>query len=296
MTDIIVFGSNGQLGNRIEHYLQKSNLNCVFFTKKECDISDKKKLEKIYKKYKPAFVVNAAAYTDVDGAEKNFEQALSINFEAVSNLVNISNKFESVLIHFSTDYVFNSKNKIPIKENSEKNPINKYGVSKHLGEEIIINQAKKYFIFRISWVYSQNGKNFPNTIIDLALKEKTLHVVDDQLGVPTSVDFISKMLLKILLDDKSNKKYGIYNLIPSGHTTWYELAIKIVKKIKKNDNENNYKVNNIIPVKSNFFETTAKRPNYSVLDNTKLIKTFKINTYSWELYFDDFLDKLTANE
>lgn len=295
MISVLVLGSQGQLGNEICNQLKKLKIQHYFLSRKDCDITDENNLIKIFESIKPSFVINAAAFTDVDGAEIHYQKALDVNYHAVNNLVELSNRFDATLIHFSTDYVFNSIQKCPIKENSKKNPINKYGISKHLGEESIIEKSKKYFIFRISWVYGLKGNNFPKTIINKLKEENTLYVVDDQIGTPTSTNFISEALCKIILNSKFRKMYGVYNLTPCGQTTWHEFAIKILEKLKTIDNQS-YKFKDVVPVNSNYYNFKANRPKYSVLDNTKLKKTFKINTYNWSNYFDQFIEEYFNNE
>ena len=288
---IVILGSEGQLGKELSEKLV-SNFSVHSLSRSDCDITNSSMLDGIIKKIQPNIIINAAAYTDVDGAEDNFHTANKINNKSLLNISKSANSINALLIHFSTDYVFNVNNKIPITEETKKNPVNKYGLTKHLGEEIVIQNCKKYFIFRISWVYGKFGNNFPKKIISLARKNTNLKIINDQFGIPTSTSFIAEIIDKILCNKFYGSHYGIYNLSPSGSTTWYSLAVKLIDEIKKSTNLN-LKVKKIIPVKSDEFIAKAKRPKYSCLDNTKLKKTFKIETYSWDYYIKkDLMDLL----
>lgn len=283
---IVILGSNGQLGRELSKKLSK-NFSVYPLSRIDCDICNISILKKSVGNIKPDIIINAAAYTDVDEAEDNFDKANKINNESLQGISQISNSINALLIHFSTDYVFNVDNKTPIAEETPKNPINKYGLTKHLGEETIIRNCNNYFIFRISWVYGEFGNNFPKKIISLAKKYQTLRVIDDQLGIPTSTLFIADVLNKILSDEGYMALKGIYNLSPSGSCTWYEFATRLIEIRSKTDFS--LKVKEIIPVKSDEFITKAKRPHFSCLDNTKMKKTFKINPYNWGHYLEEII-------
>jgi dTDP-4-dehydrorhamnose reductase len=290
MKKILIFGANGQLGQELTLEFNKNYL-VTPLTKSQCDITNKNQVSEIISKTKPDIVINSSAYTNVDDAEDNFEIANTINNRSLVNIIDACNVNNSILIHFSTDYVFNSSNQIPIEEDQIKNPINKYGLSKHLGEEKIINRSKKFYIFRVGWVYGMYGDNFPLKIISLAKKNQSLEVINDQIGTPTSTNFIAETLGNIFISKKFEKSFGIYNLSPNGSTSWYYFANKIFNILKVNS-KLTISLQNILPVSSDNFKTKAKRPKYSCLSNTKLIKTFKIKPYNWEVYFDKFIEEL----
>jgi dTDP-4-dehydrorhamnose reductase len=218
------------------------------------------------------------------------EAANDVNLKAVENITKICNLFDISLIHFSTDYVFDGNSSKPILEDNTKKPINYYGKTKHLGEEIIINKMKKYFIFRISWVYGLHGSNFPKTIIELTKTKTNLSVINDQIGCPTPTFLIVNVIKLILRDNDLIKKYGIYNLAPLGSTSWYEIAYQIYEYFADNPK---CKLENIEPVKSTSYITKAKRPKYSVLDNNKIIKNFNLNFKKWDLYLKEFLSNIS---
>ena len=284
---VLLLGSSGQLGKEIsKNHLIRSNYSLLALDRNECDITNFEKIDEVIDKIKPAFVINCAAYTNVDKAEKEKELANQINNIAVENLSKACKKVDSTLIHFSTDYVFNSISTSPIKEKNKKDPINFYGYSKHLGEEKIFKILKKFFIFRISWVYGEYGENFPKKIIELMKKNKELNVVNDQFGSPTPTSLISSAIGKIICDNKLNKKFGVYNLSPDNYCSWFDIAEKIAKKQKKF-------TNGINPISSKNFKSDASRPSYSCLDNAHFKKTFKMQIEDWSFYMDDFLNGLT---
>ena len=199
-------------------------------------------------------------------------------------------KFESILFHFSTDYVFDSSIKKPLIEEDLKKPINVYGDSKLEGEIEIINTLENYFILRVCWVYGRNGKNFPKTILKLAKEKKELKVVCDQLGSPTPtvliVDIVHNILKKI---DENFKNFGIYHVSPDGCCSWYDVACRVLEYAS---DKSEYILKKVTPVSSNEFITKAKRPKYSYLNTNKLVSTFDIKADHWTKYLDEFLNEI----
>ncbi len=291
MLKVLVTGSNGQLGKEFKKNISFNSLfETNYCSKEECDISDFIKTEKILRTYKPNILINCAAYTNVDKAEIHKNEANIINNLAVENLAKLSKILNITLIHFSTDYVFGKCINRPFKENDKKNPINYYGMTKHLGEEKIINIAKKYFIFRVSWLYSIYGNNFPKTIMSLTKVKNELDVVNDQIGIPTSTTFVVAIVENILQNFQANHNlYGVYNCVPYGECSWNEIANKI---LDKNILDKKCVCKKINPVNSEKFNTIAKRPFYSVLNNESLISNFNLSLQNWEYYFDNFLNDI----
>jgi len=284
---IIVLGSNGQLGSEFKF---DQNFNKTFdvisLDKSNCDILNFKETYKKISEFKPDYIINCAAYTKVDMAEINKDISNSINYIAVKNLAKISKILNSVLIHFSTDYVFDGSAKIPIKEDNLKKPINHYGFTKHLGEEAVVRSLSKFFIFRVSWVYGEYGTNFPKTMIELLKKRNEISVVNDQVGCPTPTTMIVNVIIKIIKMNDNSDQFGIFNLAPNGQCTWFDIADYISK------NKYPSKPIQINPVDSNFFKLDAERPKYSVLDNQKIIKTFDLRFKGWDEYLKTFLNKV----
>jgi len=222
----------------------------------ELDVTSKKKVIDRITKLKPELVINCSAYTDVDSCEDNRDFCFAINGEAVEYIAKACGMINAKLVHFSTDYVFDGK-KIGYNEDDEPNPLNVYGESKYLGEIKLIENCKKYYLIRISWLYGRNGKNFIETILRVVKEKPYLEVVDDQIGNPTyAVDVANK--IKEVLD----KEYGIYHVTNSGHCSWYEYTKEILKLSNINKE--------VKPIQSYQLNRKAKRPNYSILNNNKL--------------------------
>ena len=292
MNRILLLGAGGQLGQEIYKDLS-NNYDILSLTKKECDITNYSLLEEKIKLFKPKVIINAAAYTNVDDAENNESLADNINHLAVDNLARLSKNYKVVLIHFSTDYIFNHKINEPIDEDEKEDPINLYGLTKYLGEKSIIRNMENFYILRISWVYGKYGKNFPKTILRLAKNKKELNIVSDQIGSPTPTSLISSVLNKLLvLHFKGDNYFGIYNLSPSGSCSWYEIGNFILEHVK---DKKNIKLKTINKISSEEFKSLAKRPKYSYLDNSKIKKVLNVNIRDWKYYLKDFIDSNYGN-
>lgn len=201
-------------------------------------------------------IINCAAYTNVDGAEDNYENAYDVNVTGVKNLVEYAKKKDVPLVHISTDYVFNGTSEIPYCETDAVCPESVYGKTKEEGERVV-RAYEKHFIVRTAWLYGKHGKNFVKTIMRVAKEKGQLKVVSDQIGCPTNADDLVNQILRIVQTDA----YGTYHCTGSGACSWYDFACEIVK------------LSNIpcvvSPCKTGEFPTKAKRPAYSVLNNTK---------------------------
>ncbi len=284
-TKILLTGKNGQLARTIISDLQKEYI-IKSYCKKKLDITVKKNLEKIILKNKPTILINTAAYNNVENSERNKRLANQTNFIAVKYLKKICDQNNIFLIHFSTDYVFDGKKKAAYNEECLINPINEYGKSKAKGEKFLLNSVNKNFlIVRLSWVYSKLGVNFYTKITKLLKKQKNIHVVNDQYGIPTSTKFIvyylNIILKKIILKEKFS---NIYHLTPNGKTTWYNFSILIQNSLNKNRKKMIDK-NVILPCNSNFYDK-ATRPRNSVLSSEKIKKKLKKNFNNWKYYFN----------
>ncbi len=292
MNRILLLGAGGQLGQEIYKDLS-NNYDILSLTKKECDITNYSFVEEKIKLFKPKVIINAAAYTNVDDAENNESLADNINHLAVDNLARLSKNYKVVLIHFSTDYIFNHKISEPISEDEKEDPINVYGLTKYLGEKSIIKNMENFYILRISWVYGKYGKNFPKTILRLARNKKELNIVSDQIGSPTPTSLISSVINKLLvLHFKDENYFGIYNLSPSGSCSWYEIGNFILGHVK---DKKNFKLKTINKISSKEFKSLAKRPKYSYLDNSKIQKVLNVNIHDWKYYLKDFIDSNYEN-
>jgi len=284
---IVVLGSNGQLGSELKKSLEE-NYKPIFFTSKDLNITNFSSLEKMIDQEKPEILINAAAYTAVDKAESNIIDAFKVNDQAVNIIAKRIKILNSYLIHYSTDYVFDGKKKGKYNEDDETNPLSIYGKSKLAGENKIVQSGCNYFIFRTSWVCGESGKNFIKTIKNLSLSKKTINVVNDQLGVPTSTKLISKVTKYLISDICKNNLWntGIYNLVPNGKTNWYEMAT-LISKIAINEFSNvNFKNLLIKKISSEDYITEAIRPTNSLLSNKKLQSKLNFTLSHWE---EDFI-------
>ena len=277
-------GCDGQLGSEFKNIESNYPEFNFHFRDRDLDISIKKNLEDYIFDENINIILNTAAYTDVNSAEIEREKADIVNTFAVKNLVELSEKYNCKLIHFSTDYVYNSFNKIPIKEKSIANPINYYGKSKRNGEIFIEQSTSESIIIRTSWLYSSHGKNFVNTIIQKAKNNENINVVSDQFGCPTYAKDLALDTMKIL---KSNLKLDfngkIYNYSNLGYTNWSDFAKEIIKISNLNCN--------VKEVTSDFFKDTVIRPMYSITDKNKIISNFGLNIPYWKESLRNFFNK-----
>ena len=260
---ILITGSNGMLGYDLLEVL-KDKHELILTTSKTLDITDKQHTIDFICEAEPDFVINAAAYTDVDGCEENQDLAFSVNGEGVRNLALACRKVDCALVHISTDYVFDGTAREPIKEDGEIGPISIYGKSKLKGEEAILEILDKYFIVRTAWLYGINGKNFPKTMLELAQNHTEITVVYDEVGTPTYTPDLASGISQLIETDY----YGIYHLTNSGSCSWCEFA-KYIFEVAEVDVK-------VIPVTASEFARPAPRPSYSVLNNNNWIqKGFK---------------------
>jgi len=285
--NILVTGCKGQLGSEFKNIESNYPELNFYFRDRDLDISIKKTLEDFIIKEKINIILNTAAYTDVISAEVEREKVDLVNTFAVKNLVELSEKYNCKLIHFSTDYVYNSFDKIPIKENSKANPINYYGKSKRNGEVFIEQSTSESIVIRTSWLYSYYGNNFVNKIIKKAKNNSEIHVVNDQYGCPTYAKDLADSIMNIILS-KSRLDFDgkIYNYSNLGSTNWSDFAKKIIEysKLKCEIRE----------VSSSFFKSAVKRPKYSITNKDKIISNFNLNISSWEDSLKTYLNSLKS--
>ena len=274
---VLVTGSNGQLGQSLQFIASQHPLiEFVFCTSSDLDITNLENCQIVFNTFKPDFCINTAAYTAVDKAESESEKALAINVEGARNLAKTCKMYSTILLHISTDFVFDGNNNKPYSETDIPNPTGVYSQTKLDGEIAIQNTWKKHFIIRTSWVYSQFGNNFMKTMLRLSKERDTISVVNDQIGTPTNAVDLADVLIKIVNEHSklSTEHFGIYNFSNEGSTSWYEFAKEIFKK-------NNIKID-LKPIATTEFPTPAKRPKYSVLDKTKIKNIFHIEINNWQ--------------
>lgn len=222
---VLILGATGQLGKSLLGISWPNETQLLTPSRSDVDVTQVDSLEKCFKEFKPKYVINATAWTDVPGAESNLEGALLLNAEAVQNMANLCNEFSATLIHVSTDYVFDGQAQTPHRESDRTNPLNSYGKSKLAGEEAIASSGlKDFYIIRTSWLYSRFGKNFVKTIARRALSHESAAITDDQFGAPTFAGDLANAILAII---KSKPAFGIYHYSNSGVTNWYGFGSSI---------------------------------------------------------------------
>ena len=276
---VLVTGANGQLGQAIQSIVGNyPSIDFVFCSSVELNITDKSNCEAVFEKYKPQFCINAAAYTAVDKAESEPEKAFVINVTGAQNLAEVCKTHDTILLHVSTDFVFDGLATQPYSEEDVPNPTGVYGVTKLQGEQAIQNTWEKHFIIRTSWVYSQFANNFMKTMLRLASERDSLSVVSDQIGTPTNAIDLAETLVKIIqschAELVSASNYGIYNFSNEGQCSWYDFAKEIFRL-------NNISIN-LQPIPSSAYPTPAKRPAYSVLDKSKIKCVFGVEVKDWK--------------
>ncbi|WP_225035922.1 dTDP-4-dehydrorhamnose reductase [Winogradskyella sp. SM1960] len=285
MKKVIVLGANGQLGKTIKDLPDSGTIDFHFYSRSDLDITNKTKLETLFAYSDFDYCINCAAYTNVEGAETNTEDAFLINAEGARHIAEVCNVYHVKLIHISTDYVFDGESIEPYTTTDQTNPINQYGKSKLQGELYIQEQLNEYYIIRTSWLYALHGKNFVKTIINKIKEDSTLNITTEQVGTPTSCVDLAHFIIHLI--NQGIVPYGVYNFSANGSTTWYEFAKEIAK---------NYNSDKLEKIKtSGSFKTVAKRPKYSVFDLKKTERIYKeLNT--WQNSVGDLIKAYKAGK
>ena len=271
MKKVLVTGASGQLGQCIQHFSTKfPELEFTFASSADLDLCQFAVVGAFFRKHKFDYCINCAAYTNVEKAEKEQEMSYLVNAEAVKNLASDCRENNCTLIHFSTDYVFDGKKDSPYVEEDETAPLNVYGASKLLGENHISEKLEQHFIIRTSWLYSNIGKNFFNTIKEKARAGEDLGITTSQTGTPTNAYDLAEFVLELIMKEKG--QYGLYHFSNSGEATWYDFSKEIIKNL---DVE-------VELTPNNDYQTLATRPAYSVLSKEKILSTFHIPVIPWK--------------
>jgi dTDP-4-dehydrorhamnose reductase len=251
---ILVTGANGQLGSAIVSLFKHHHMDVIGTDRSMMDITNQQQVFDVVIQLKPQVIIHCAAFTAVDKAEAQKDTCYKVNVEGTRNLSLVAKELNIEFMYFSTDYVFDGTKKDPYEINDLPNPINYYGLTKYLGEEIVKSLLSKYYIFRISWVFGPNGKNFVSTILNLARENSFINVVNDQVGSPTYTNDIASFLLK-----NDAISYGLHHLTNEGYVSWYDFAKEILT-IKK--------LHCIVkPISSSEYKTLARRG-----QNSRLVK------------------------
>ena len=282
--NILITGSNGQVGSEIKEISKDYSYNFFFTDRTNIDITNKDDIKSFCEKSSINVIINCAAYTAVDIAETDIENADLVNRKAVKKLALVSEELNIKLIHISTDYVFDGKNFKPYNEEYQTNPQGIYGKTKLDGEnEMIKINPKNSIIIRTSWVYSSFGNNFVKTMLRLGKEKESLTVVFDQIGTPTYARDLAKVILDII-PQINNSKVEIYNYSNEGVLSWYDFAKEIMKMAKLNCK--------ISPIETFQYPTPAVRPHFSLLNKSKIKSAFNIEIPYWKDSLDACLRKL----
>lgn len=273
--NILVTGANGQLGNEMRIVSRNSQDHYIFTDVAELNITNAMAVEKIVNDHDIKAIINCAAYTNVDKAEDDYDFAELLNATAVKHLAQAIKKNAGILIHVSTDYVFGgTKNNTPCSEDEPANPTGVYGITKLHGEQSIIETGCKHLIIRTAWLYSEFGKNFVKTMLNLTATKPNLNVVFDQVGSPTYAYDLAQAIFNIVEKRKYEGQDGIYHYSNEGVCSWYDFTKMIAEYA-------GHTACDIQPCHSDEFPSKVVRPSYSVLDKTKIKQTFDIHIPYW---------------
>ncbi len=288
---IVIFGKNGQVGYELtqcfNNFISKRGGKLITLGSQEADFTSPDSVVKILENLKPDIIINAAAHTAVDKAESESDKAYLINSESPAKIAAYAKQNKALLVHYSTDFVFDGEHKKAYLETDKTHPLGVYGASKLQGEKNIIASGCQYLIFRTSWVYGLRGANFLLTMLRLAHEREEMKVVKDQIGSPTWSGHIAKttqvvleqLISKYSLTDIPQSVQGIYNLTATDYTSWYDFAAKI---LQSDPNKASQKCQSLVAIPATEYPTPAKRPKWSVLDNNKIKNQFSVVIPNWE--------------
>lgn len=291
---ILILGKSGQVGWELQHRLLCSG-EVLALDQPDVDFTSPDSIRNAVRAAKPAIIVNAAAYTAVDKAEVEVELATAINATAPGILAEEAKRLGSLLIHYSTDYVFDGTKLAPYLETDRPNPINVYGKTKLAGDEAIQSVAGDYLIFRTTWVYGARGNNFLLTMLRLAQQRPELRIVDDQIGAPTASECIAQTTANVLAHvwnaqgSSLDGRCGVYNLTTIGQTSWYGFAKELLEQSAEHFGISMPK---LVPIPTSEFPSPASRPKNSRLSCSLLEQTFGVRMPTWEHALALVLDSL----
>lgn len=274
MKKIAVIGSNGQLGNCIRKIAPdfENQYEFLFTDSTTLDVTNEDMVNDFFYENKPDYCINASAYTAVDLAEKESEKAFAVNADGVANLAQACAEYKTILIHISTDYVFDGDTNLPYSEDDFTNPIGVYGESKRKGEELALELNPGTIILRTSWLYSEFNKNFVKTMLNLFSQKTELGIVADQFGQPTNANDLAAAIMEII--ENPNKTFGIFHFSNYPETTWFNFAKKIAEFSKSSIQLN--------ALTTEQYPTPAKRPVRSTMSLDKIEEIYKIEPKHWE--------------
>lgn len=278
---VLVLGGTGQIGYEVVRALAWVG-PVAAPTRRDADLEQPDVVRALVRRVKPTVVVNAAGYTAVDAAESDVERCNRLNVALPELLAEECRRIGALLVHFSSDYVFDGAKRTPYVETDQANPLSVYGASKLAGENSVVGAGGTHLVFRTSWVYAARGRNFPLTILRLARERAELRVVNDQIGAPTSAPAIAAAVSDVLraVHESPDREVaaGAYHLSASGSTTWFEFAQTV---LADDPHVGEQVCRSLVPIRTAELPTAARRPAYSVLDNTKLGERFGVRLAPW---------------
>lgn len=305
---VLLTGKNGQVGSELARLLPSMG-ELAAFGRAELDLAKPHDIRRVIAQVRPNLIINAAAYTAVDQAEKEESLARTINADAPAMIADEARKVRAFLVHYSTDYVFDGSKRSPYAEDDRTNPLSAYGRTKLAGEEAIRSSGVPHLILRTAWVYATSGKNFLLTVLRLASTREELRIVNDQFGAPTPARAIAEATTRLVEHSKSDpvgfleQNAGTYHLTASGETTWHEFAVAILNAIQplapaagSRDAAERPGIpgwlaaatggrpivcKRVVPITTAEYPTPATRPAYSVLSNTRFASTFGFSLPDW---------------
>jgi len=294
--NILLLGKDGQVGWELQRALAPI-ADITAFNRQEADLEQPGRVREIIRELSPQIVINAAAYTAVDQAESEPERAMRVNADAVAEIADETKKQNGLLIHYSTDYVFDGQKQAPYLETDFTNPLSMYGKTKRAGEMAIKESGCHHLIFRTSWVFALRGRNFVKTILRLAREKEELRIIDDQYGAPTSAELIADITALIIWrfkDCLSNLEQvgGIYHLAAAGETSWHGYATQIVSEALHLGARLKSEPENILPICASEYPLPAPRPANSRLNTKKLSDTFGVTLPDWQLFVQRVISEI----
>lgn len=296
---ILLTGKNGQVGHDLHNLLPRLG-EVVALDRRQLDLSQPDEIRRVIREIRPNLIVNAAAYTAVDQAEKEESLAEAINATAPAIIAEEAKRIGAAIVHYSTDYIFDGTKNSPYDESDRTNPLNAYGRTKLAGEQAVRESGAHHLIFRTAWVYSTRGKNFLLTIVRLATQRDELRIVNDQFGAPTwshEIASASVQALQRILDPRAKsgawaELSGTYHMTAAGETSWFEFAKAILDEARTQADApsswyaaatggNPLLAHRIVPIATSDYPTPARRPSYSVLSNSRLSQSFGVELRDW---------------
>ena len=293
---LLLIGGTGQVGSEIRVIAKNNNFECIAPSSSTLNITNKEAVDKFFTLNLPFdFVINASAYTAVDKAEDESELAFAINRDGPRFVAQRCAQHHIPLLHISTDYVFDGSETTPYREEMPVQPLGVYGASKAEGEQGIRDCLSEYIILRTAWVYGSQGNNFVKTMLRLGQDREQLRVVSDQIGCPTAAVDIADTIMNIVLQmmDKPDNRWGTYHYCSAGNTNWAEFARAIFSTAKTINSH--YASVQVLPIATSEYPTKASRPNYSVLDCSKIEQNFAISLPLWEMSLRRYTPNILKN-